>query len=390
LIKKGCVLQKHDGWEVVGEPLGRGGQGTVYRARRPERARQLEQIAARVGHLLRQVSAAGPTVSISDLARRIVEIGSPDPCEHLGALKLFTIPSDDKAEEAKAVGRLETEVRALSKVDHPAVLKLLHANTADRFIVTEYHPSGTLDRNLARYRGDALVALQEFRELVEGIVEIHKQGAIHRDIKPENIFVAKAGRGLVLGDFGIVFFQDGSKERLTSTYGERVGTHYWMAPWAYDTVRLNSSEVRPTLDIYPLGKVLWSMISGRNGFLFWEFDWDENNLERMFPDDPIMSLVNGLLAKCVVRDEKGCRLSTATDLCSEVDSLINQAKAWRRGGPEGTKTWPCRICGRGFYRKADSLMANLRLPGNKPESRDIPFYACDRCHHVEFFLADRW
>jgi serine/threonine protein kinase len=49
------------------------------------------------------------------------------------------------------------------------------------------------------------LTLEAFRALVDGVREIHKQGAIHRDIKTENIFVATSGE-LVLGDFGIVFF----------------------------------------------------------------------------------------------------------------------------------------------------------------------------------------
>jgi serine/threonine protein kinase len=125
------------------------------------------------------------------------------------------------------------------------VLKLLRSNVGERFIVTEYHECGTLDKHLNCYRGDALAALQAFGKLVDGVLEIHKLGAIHRDIKPENIFVTASG-DLVLGDFGIVFFEAG--ERLTKTYGERVGSHYWMAPWAYDNVRLELSQMGYLLD----------------------------------------------------------------------------------------------------------------------------------------------
>lgn len=87
--------------------------------------------------------------------------------------------------------------------------------------MTEYHDCGTLDKNLHRYNGDVLGALQEFRKLVDGVAAIHNQGAIHRDIKPENIFLA-ASDDLILGDFGIVIFDEG--ERLTKTYGVLVST----------------------------------------------------------------------------------------------------------------------------------------------------------------------
>jgi serine/threonine protein kinase len=332
-----------------------------------------------------------------ELAKCFWELGKPDPVEHLGALKRFVIPTDDREEALRAIGRLESEIRALQNVSHPAVLKLLHSNSGERFIVTEYHPRGTLARNLNPYRGNTLAALEAFKTLVEGVVEIHEQDAIHRDIKPENVFVATSGN-LVLGDFGIVFFQAGEGERLTSTY-ERVGSHYWMAPWAYGNVRLKLSQIRYSLDIYPLGKVLWSMISGRNGFPFWEYDREENNLEKIFPDDPNMPLVNSVLAKCVVREEKACHFSTAKDMQLEVEHLIEQIKSRRGPRPDGAQTWSCGVCGKGTYHPASpstSMPLHLRrsplmlaqIPGSaQGDLQPFSIFVCDYCGHAELFKA---
>jgi serine/threonine protein kinase len=323
----------------------------------------------------------------------LFNLGGPDPVERLGALKQFKITPNDKDEEAKAIGRLESEVRALEKVKHRAVLRLLHANVDERFIVTEYHLHGTLAQNLNRYKGNTLAALEAFRWMVDGVHEIHKQGAIHRDIKPENIFVADSG-DLVLGDFGIVFFQDG--ERLTTTY-ERVGSHFWMAAWAYYNARLELDKVNPKLDIYPLGKVLWSMISGRNGFPYWEYAEPDNNLEKLFPNDSIMPLVNELFAKCVVRHEKDCLLSNASDLLSEVDGLIHKIKARRGHRPDGAETWSCRVCGKGSYQPASPptgfqhgpvMMAQIS-GGAITDTRAFSISVCDHCGHAELFKAYR-
>ena len=318
-------MASYDGWELLKDDqyperektLGRGGQGVVYLARSPEWVKHRGIAQKKVTeHLIQATSSQFEPLGLS---KYLFELGAPDPIEHLGALKQFVIPSDDKDEESKAIGRLETEIRALQTVNHPAVLKLLHSNLGQRFVVTEYHPHGTLAQSLSLLRGNALGALEAFKVLVEGVAEIHNQGAIHRDIKPENIFVTP--RGLVLGDFGIVFFEMGSGARLTSTY-ERVGSHFWMAPWAYENARLSLSQVQPALDVYPLGKVLWSMISGKNGFPFWEYDRDANNLEKMFPDDPNMPLVNTFLAKCIVREERDCLFSTVAMMHKELDELI--------------------------------------------------------------------
>lgn len=313
-----------------------------------------------------------------------MELGSPDPTESLEGLKRFIIPPDNKIEEAKAVGRLESEVSALKGLDdNLGVLKLLHSNIPGRIIVTEFHPRGTLDRHLEIYKGDVLAALEAFLPLVDALRGIHQQRAIHRDIKTENIFVATSGR-LVLGDFGIVFLQDGT-ERLTTTY-ERVGSHDWMAPWANRKEKIERSKVSTALDIFPLAKVLWSMIAGRNGFPFWEYDRDENNLEKQFPDDPAMPLVNKrILSKRIVRDENQCD-GSADSLRANVQELIAHLKIGLGHKPDGASAWSCGVCGRGTYQ-ATGLKHQLQgyRPGSPEQGINLSAYICDHCGHAELF-----
>jgi serine/threonine protein kinase len=284
---------------------------------------------------------------------------------------------------------LESEIRALNTVKHPAVLKLLCANASQRFIVTQYHRNGSLNDNLHLYRGNVLAALRAFRSLVDGVVEIHAQGAVHRDIKPANIFVVESG-DLVLGDFGIVFFHTGSSEtRVTKTVGELVGSHWWMPPWAYMYDRIEMDKVSPSFDIYPLAKVLWSMISGRNGFMREEYEEDDNNLEKIFQNDPLVRLVNGFLATCVVRKEKNC-INFALGLRSQVDALISQINERHGDRPDASQPWPCRMCGRGKYRATTTILLG-QIPGGAVNDRN-PFsvYVCDNvnCRHAELFRTN--
>ena len=385
-----------DGWEKIEPALGEGGQGIVYKARNPQRAARIRESSGYVTGALRTLQGVGPKPDIVDLMSRIVELGSPDPVESLGALKVLKLP-DDTAEKAKARGRLDKEIAALGTANHPAVLKLLHSNLDKGFIVTEYHPCGTLDVHLDEYKGRALEALVAFRPLVQAVALIHKetllnrhvQGAIHRDIKPENIFVGSDGR-LVLGDFGIVLFKDGSG-RLTETY-ERAGSRDWMAPWANTHHRLTLEAVNPTLDIFPLGKVLWCMISGRRSLDYWYFKRPQkgsspsNNLEELFPDDVGMAVVNEILAACVVENEDDC-IQSASKLLGMVDQAIARL---RSSGirPRGSVSWPWRVCGRGFYRKApiDTSFQIQLSPMNVVNAKALAF-VCDNedCRHIEYF-----
>ena len=160
-----------------------------------------------------------------------------------------------------------------------------------------------------------------------------------------------------------------------------------MAPWAYNDVRLALSEVNPKLDIYPLGKVLWSMISGRNGFPFWEFDRNENNLENAFPEEPSISIVNSLLAKCVVREEKEC-MASATQLLAEVDELIAKIKSRQGYRPDGARSWPCRVCGKGDYRNGGlsyQVVGHRQGGPIQVQTIHLDVNVCDHCGHAELF-----
>ena len=149
---------------------------------------------------------------------------------------------------------------------------------------------------------------------------------------------------------------------------------------------------------YALYLVRRLALSGRNGFPFWEYARDENNLEKLFPQDPIMPLVNTLLAKCVVREERDC-LSTAEELLAEVNALVKQIDARRGPRPDGAETWPCRMCGKGTYRhatRASGMAAHLRgqplilaqISGSSGTD-NLPFgiFVCDHCGHAELFKA---
>jgi hypothetical protein len=154
-----------------------------------------------------------------------------------------------------------------------------------------------------------------------------------------------------------------------------------MAPWSYKNERLIIEEVTHSLDIFPLGKVLWSMIAGRNGFPYWELNRNDNNLEKIFPNDPFMPRVNRILSQCIVREESDCVLS-ARGLLVEVDRLIELAGSIGQR-PEDGDPWPCRMCGRGRYSETTSMIS--AFIDNSSDRTHFRVYKCDHCAHVEAF-----
>jgi serine/threonine protein kinase len=381
----------YNGWETFGEKLGSGAQGQVYKARSPARVAERRSFITKIAERLRQINVSEPYEAVPALAGEFVDLGSPDPSESLGAVKIFDFPLEGSTEYEKTRLRLLSEVRALRAYNHPAILKLLEsgADQVPPFIVTEYFPSGTLHSNLPRFKGRAVDALQAFRPLVDAVVAIHEQKAIHRDIKPKNIFVGANGQ-LVLGDFGIVFFKD-AEGRLTETY-DRAGSRDWMAPWVNLEHRFALDELNPTLDIFPLGKVLWCMISGRHQLQFWYFDraargsMPANNLEALFPDDPAMGVINTLLAKCIVEEEDKC-LRTAAQLLVEVDGAIRQIVRIGKKPEKEDAPWLCVVCNKGYYRKPAARWNSPGFADSKGMGTHdkLDVYFCDHCGHFEAF-----
>ncbi|MGD0013554.1 MAG: protein kinase [Bryobacteraceae bacterium] len=371
------------GWEII-ERLGAGAQGEVHLVRNPDRVRErggcLKGIEVSITSMTSTYRPdAAQWLSLGGvLSKAIVEYGRPEKPEELGALKRFNIRQDDPNAQ-KAILRFHREVDALKRLAQPGILKLLRDNLNGRWMITEYHPGSTLDGQREKYAGRALAALEAFRPLVASVAALQAYGIVHRDIKPANIFIASDGR-LVLGDFGILYFEDERRERLTDTF-ERVGARDWMAPWANTGVRID--DVKPSFDVFPLGKVLWSMVSGLPQLPYWYYDRDQYNVEKRFPDEPAMPNINGLLKRCVVENEQDC-LPTAKELLECVDDSL---RTLRRGGHLSEEGGPgyCQICGKGLYRRQRDL-EQLSFAGN-PIS--VSVFICENCGHVEVFRQPR-
>jgi hypothetical protein len=150
-----------------------------------------------------------------------------------------------------------------------------------------------------------------------------------------NVFVADDG-ALILGDFGLVIDPSAIDARLTDTY-ENVGSRDWMPGWA---TGMRMDEVKPTFDVFSLGKLLWSMVSGSEILRLWYFNhpkYPKFDLEQIFPKNPDMRWITRILRKCVVEHETDC-LSEASELLVEVDQAI---RALQYGGTSTQKKRGC-------------------------------------------------
>jgi len=302
----------------VERKLGRGGQGVVYEVTDTRKAPMADQPTRVLGDALSEFDRGQGDLREREQAmerllailRRLVGNNGL----HRAALKKL-LPMDQAVNPRAALKRMNAELETLKSVSHPALIKLLDHNIAEHWFVMEYFSGGTLSDHLDMYKGRVLEALRAFNPIVGAVAALHKAGIVHRDIKPTNIFLGI--NSLVLGDCGLAIRLP-TQDRITETF-ENVGTRDYMPVWAY-SMRLD--DVKPTFDVYSLGKLLWAMVSGRPHFPLWRFDEDPHDLRTLFPGNAQMLLIHDILAKSVVSREEQCKFGDAGAMSKEVNQLI--------------------------------------------------------------------
>jgi serine/threonine protein kinase len=386
-------MPNYGGWEII-RSLDEGGQGQVSLVRSPTRAAAREQTRNLIPSLVRKTGTAArefeggiaPGLEESfgqKLLEAVAEYNRPDAPDELGALKQLKLPPEGKEPTWE---RFKNEINALKMMEgDPAVLRVLQFDLNEHWMITDYHPGGSLSKHPEMFKGNLLAALRALRPIIAALAKLHAKGIVHRDIKPQNIFLSRTNQ-LVLGDFGIVFFETG--HRATELL-ERVGSRDWMAPWGHIGLRVD--DVKPNFDIFPLGKVIWSMVAGRPMLPYWYHFRREYNLTVIFPNDPTMHAANRILDQCIVENESDC-LSSAGALLPIVDEFL---KMLANGGQllsEGVPR-PCRVCGIGQYQPVDDRLPSAAdtQVSESIQQRYLALqpafhaYACNYCNHIQFF-----
>ena len=127
------------------------------------------------------------------------------------------------------------------------------------YILLEYMEGGTL-RDLLRTarRLPAGQVVELFRQLAQGLYDIHRHNVVHLDIKPENILFTRDRKTAKIGDMGIAKVVSGGYVRSS-----------YMSP-AYAAPEVKRGMATFASDIYSLGCVIYEAATGINPNVFVE------------------------------------------------------------------------------------------------------------------------
>ena len=167
-----------------------------------------------------------------------------------------------KSVDGDGIKRFYQEAEAVSKLDHPAIVKVydFDRNNIPPYITMEFLPNGTLEELLQRRSADFHEAAQLIATIADAVECANVNGIIHRDIKPGNILLDSTNRPK-LADFGAAhLFTD---DTALTTEIARIGTPKFMSP---EQASGHSKHVTPATDVYGLGATFYVMLTDRPPF----------------------------------------------------------------------------------------------------------------------------
>jgi serine/threonine-protein kinase len=160
--------------------------------------------------------------------------------------------------------RFKREGTLLARLTHPHIARLLDAGvtvTGQPYLVLEYIEGTRIDEFADRHRLSTVQRLELFLQVAEAVAHAHVNLIVHRDLKPSNILVAPDGQAKLL-DFGIgkllAVDSDAPASEITQVAAAALTPEY-AAP-----EQARAEVITTATDVYALGVLLYVLLTGRH------------------------------------------------------------------------------------------------------------------------------
>ncbi len=276
------------GYKIL-ERVGRGGMGTVYKAR--------------------QIS--------------------------LNRICAFKILSTKYATDPSFVEKFVAEARAAAQLNHPNVVQVFDVGQASgiHFFSMEFMEGGAVQDLLSKSEDSRLPWIEALPLMIDacrGLVFAERHGIVHRDIKPDNLMLTVENK-VKIGDLGLAARADQTGD------GKIFGTPHFIAP-----EQARGKDVTHTADIYSLGASFYRVVTGRTPFS----GQTVKEILRKQVNDPHVPVVNevedfppdlsAIIDKMMAKKVEE-RYQSATDLLAEFEAFEIEHKIELAGGRKRNK-----------------------------------------------------
>jgi WD40 repeat protein/serine/threonine protein kinase len=166
------------------------------------------------------------------------------------------------------VERFRREAHAAGRLKHPNIVPVheIGEHEGRHYLTMDFIEGVSLADKIREEILTPRVAAELVCKVAEAIEYAHEQGVVHRDLKPANILIDNQGQPHIT-DFGLVklleSIDEESRAELTAS-GDIIGTPSYMSP---EQAAGHHHLIGPVSDIYSLGAILYSTLTGRAPFV---------------------------------------------------------------------------------------------------------------------------
>ncbi len=183
------------------------------------------------------------------------------------AIKRILSTEHASEEEVETAGeKLLAEAQTLSLLNHPNIVTVFDVGQDDKggFVVMELLNGETLDDTVAR----GVLTQEDFTEVVtqtmEALIAAHALNILHRDLKPPNVMVIWQPSGKFqtkVLDFGLAKFSKSPSVQTMDQEDAVMGSIFFMAPEQFERAELDFRT-----DLYQIGCVYYHALTGQYPF----------------------------------------------------------------------------------------------------------------------------
>ena len=239
------------------------------------------------------------------------------------------------------VKRFHAEAEAAANLDHPGIVPIYEVgeHEGQHYFSMGFVEGSSLSAKVADGPLPPREAAEYTKKVAEAVAFAHEHGVIHRDLKPANVLLDGNDQPKVT-DFGLAKKVEGDSG-LTAT-GQILGTPGYMPP---EQASGKIDEVTETADVYSLGAILYSLLTGRPPF---QADNPLDTLMQVLEREPVSPRtlnpkipqdLETICLKCLEKDRHR-RYASAQELGEEFQRFLSgepiharpistTARAWR-------------------------------------------------------------